>query len=900
MKHKDMLFPLLLILAGILVAVFPIGVFGDGGVTVELRVATGSDDAEETPSGAMYTTSSDLELVYDNYVMPGNQTVGIRFNTVNIPVGASILRAYVQFQVDEPTTEATSLVIRGEDADNAGPFFTSTGNISSRQLTTAAVGWVPLSWTVVGEAGPAQQTPDISSVIQEIVDRPGWSNGNSLGIIITGTGRRVAESYEGDSRGAPLLHVEYTTGLVNQAPAVTITSPQDNSTRLTGLTIDFRASAWDTEDGDLTADLVWTSSLDGVIGRGGSFARSDLSLGFHEITAFVTDRGGRTGQGRVLLTIDAVSQSVVRGPYLQCGTPNSVVVRWRTMNPTDSRVRYGTDPGILDGIVNDLTVSTEHEIKLAGLEPARKYYYSIGSSAESLSGGDTCYFVTAPLPESMRKSRIWVIGDTDGSLTNQKQVRDAYYTFTGAVQTDLLLGLGDLSDQGRDTDYQKYIFDTYRSLLRNSTFWPCFGNRDGNYSSSSTQTGPYYDIFTLPKNGEAGGYPSGTEAYYSFNYGNIHFISLNSIDVSRQIDGPMLTWLANDLAFNTRPWVIAFWHHPPYSRGLYDSDTDSVMKEMREIVVPLLDDFGVDLVLSGHNNSYERSFLIDGHYGTADTLTNGMVLDNGAGRIDLGGAYVKPSYAMTPHQGAVYMVTSTSSQYCTSCPLNHPAMYFSSNMLGSVVLDVSGERIDVTFLDKQGIILDYFTISKINQPPVVRVTAPANGSSYKGGDKISFSGTASDAEDGNLTANLSWTSSLDGIIGTGGSFTLSNLSVGAHTIIASVTDSGGLPGQYQLALTVNNTNQPPIANAGPDQTVTDSDKNGSESVSLNGSGSSDADGTIASYVWKEGGVAIASGVSPTVLLGVGVHTLTLEVTDNGGMKATDTAVITVKRTGRGR
>src|SRR4030067_2609666 len=153
----------------------------------------------------MCLPGSDLELVYD--LWPGNQTVGIRFNGVNIPAGASILRAYVQFRVDETSSEATSLVIRGEAANNAGPFLTSTRNISSRQLTTAVVGWGPLALSVVGEAGPAQQTPDLSSVIQEIVGRSGWSHGNSRVVIITGTRRRVAESYEGDPRGAPLLHV---------------------------------------------------------------------------------------------------------------------------------------------------------------------------------------------------------------------------------------------------------------------------------------------------------------------------------------------------------------------------------------------------------------------------------------------------------------------------------------------------------------------------------------------------------------------------------------------------------------------------------------------------------------------------------------------------------------------
>ena len=183
---------------------------GAGGevTTVEVRVTASSDDAEEGASGSMYLNSSDLELVYSG----GDQTVGMRFNGVGIPQGAAIVNAYVQFQVDEKTSVATLLTIQGEDIDNTATFISSAGNISSRTRTAAAVPWSPVPWTTVGEAGPDQRTPDMASVIQEIVNRPGWSDGNALVVIITGTGERVAESYNGDPAGAPLLHVEYTVG----------------------------------------------------------------------------------------------------------------------------------------------------------------------------------------------------------------------------------------------------------------------------------------------------------------------------------------------------------------------------------------------------------------------------------------------------------------------------------------------------------------------------------------------------------------------------------------------------------------------------------------------------------------------------------------------------------------
>jgi hypothetical protein len=177
-------------------------------VITEIRIAASLDDAEENSSGRVSTRSSDLELTYDR----SSQTVGMRFSGTAIPAGATIVNAYIQFQADETQSGTTSLTIQGEDTDNAGEFSNLTRNISSRPRTMATVSWSPPPWTTVGEAGPDQRTPDIASVIQEVINRPGWSSDNSMVLIITGTGERVAESYNGNSSAAPLLHVEFTPG----------------------------------------------------------------------------------------------------------------------------------------------------------------------------------------------------------------------------------------------------------------------------------------------------------------------------------------------------------------------------------------------------------------------------------------------------------------------------------------------------------------------------------------------------------------------------------------------------------------------------------------------------------------------------------------------------------------
>ena len=176
-------------------------------VVITSQVISSSDDAEETVSSrSMDLTSSDLELGADGGV---NQWVGMRFNNISIPRGASILNAYVEFEVDETGSDSTSVTIQGQAADNAPAFTTSTGNISSRARTTAQVAWNNIPpWTTISAKS---QTPNISSIIQEIVNRPAWASGNSIAIIINGTGRRTAESYNGEIPAAPKLVIQYAT-----------------------------------------------------------------------------------------------------------------------------------------------------------------------------------------------------------------------------------------------------------------------------------------------------------------------------------------------------------------------------------------------------------------------------------------------------------------------------------------------------------------------------------------------------------------------------------------------------------------------------------------------------------------------------------------------------------------
>lgn len=407
------------------------------------------------------------------------------------------------------------------------------------------------------------------------------------------------------------------------------------------------------------------------------------------------------------------STSIARGPYLQMGTPTSVVIRWRTVVDTDSRVLYGTTMGVLDQMVDDLTSTTEHEILLDGLQPDTTYYYAIGTTTGILAGDDAGhFFLTSPVTGTSKSTRIWVLGDSGTADGNAIAVRDAYRLFSLARHTDLWLMLGDNAyGSGTDGEYQAAVFNMYTEMLPKSVLWPTLGNHDGISADSMSQSGPYYDIFTLPRSGEAGGVPSGTEAYYSFDYGNIHFICLDSYETDRSPGGDMLVWLEEDLLDATQDWIIAFWHHPPYSKGSHNSDSEGEMIDMRANALPILEDGGVDLVLTGHSHSYERSFLLDGHYGTSGTLTPGMIVDGGDGRVTGDGAYTKSAVGPIPHAGAVYVVAGSSGQ-TSGGSLNHPVMYLSLNELGSLILDIDGPQLDAIFLDTARVERDQFTMLK--------------------------------------------------------------------------------------------------------------------------------------------------------------------------------------------
>ncbi len=444
----------------------------------------------------------------------------------------------------------------------------------------------------------------------------------------------------------------------------------------------------------------------------------------------------------LLLTASTTyAQSVVRGPYLQTPTDESIIVMWRTDLLTATSLWYGSHP---DSLTLHSTLQNsvrDHTVIITGMEPYTTYYYAVGDGGNVLAGGDLQHrFRTHPLPGEEQPVRVWAIGDFGKGNAGQIAVKQSYLDHPGGEDTDVWIWLGDNAyDDGTDNEYQSKVFGLtgFSDVFSWLPFYPSPGNHDYNevwsestlfgipYSNIPLENheGPYFDIVDVPEQAEAGGFPSQLEVYYSFDHGNTHFLSLNSevYDFLNTSDGinQMKAWIEQDLDQNDKLWTVAYFHQPPYSKGSHDSDDffELVMKAMRERVLPLLEQYDIDLVVCGHSHVFERSHLIHGHYGSSGSWDPATMLKDGdGGNFDAGNAYIKDDLTTTP-DGTVYVVCGNSGSGNTDGTMDHPVMVTNSNgpgVYGSFYMDIYRNRLDGHYLLSNGTIGDSFTILKKN------------------------------------------------------------------------------------------------------------------------------------------------------------------------------------------
>jgi hypothetical protein len=434
---------------------------------------------------------------------------------------------------------------------------------------------------------------------------------------------------------------------------------------------------------------------------------------------------------------DAFASSLSRGPYLQMGNTSSITIRWKTSTSSNSRVELGTTFGTYPTVVSDPTSTTDHIVNITGLTADTKYFYRIGNTTNMGTADAEKFFTTLPPANTTRKIRIAAFGDcgrNDNSFQSQTLSQYQSYLSTNSIDApDALLLLGDNGyNAGLETEYTSNFFSAYgSSILKNHKVYATPGNHD--YANNATRQNdhvvPYYDIFINPTAAEIGGVSSGTEAYYSFNIGDIHFMALdgygkeNSSTRIYDTTGAQAVWVKADLAANTKKWTIAYWHHPPYTKGSHDSDTEPELIGVRENFIRILERNGVDMIINGHSHDYERSYLLKGYYKVAAANPNLAEVDfvsslhtasTSSAKYDNSASSCPYTYNSGKYNhGTVYVVAGSSgADGGVQANYPHNAFPFSQDDGGMLYFEIDNNRLDAKFIRRDGVIADKFTILK--------------------------------------------------------------------------------------------------------------------------------------------------------------------------------------------
>jgi hypothetical protein len=285
---------------------------------------------------------------------------------------------------------------------------------------------------------------------------------------------------------------------------------------------------------------------------------------------------------------NAGTASLTRAPFLQQVTSTGALVVFRTSSAEPVEVEVRTPDGAL---VTTAVADTDASVKggtqkiaeLRGLQPSTTYCYALRGLTASAG------LRTAPAPGSGAPVRFAVWGDSGYGGSDQATLFDQVMT----VPFDFVLHAGDLAyDAGTRGQFERTVFQVYAPLFREFAIFPV----SGNHEYETEQAAPYLESFVLPENGDR-------ERYYSFDWGDVHFVALDT----ERMGAPQAAWLDADLMNNRLPWTIVIGHRPPYSSGEHGSDS-----EFRRHFIPVLEKYQVPLVLSGHEHHYERTHVRSG------------------------------------------------------------------------------------------------------------------------------------------------------------------------------------------------------------------------------------------------------------------------------------------------
>ncbi|MEL7124540.1 MAG: metallophosphoesterase family protein [Bacteroidota bacterium] len=319
---------------------------------------------------------------------------------------------------------------------------------------------------------------------------------------------------------------------------------------------------------------------------------------------------------------------LLRKPYLQSAIADSITILWRTNVGTTSEVAYKLKEAKKWNYKKGVTRSTntgsiENEVTLTGLEPNSNYEYQVFTDESQLLKEEILYF---PSPVSKQDSTFsfFAVGDIGEAIEDEgtpDQLGRALINFVDSLRFGLLLG-DIVYPDGRSEIYDTNLFQHFEKVFPYVPVFTILGNHDWGEEPDEN----YVKEWKLP----------GNEHYYSFDYGNIHFIGLDTKQGELYEYDKQVAWLRDDLSNISKDmeWTIVFLHHNGKS-CTYKNDYEGVVS-----LYPIFEEFDVDLVLNGHAHTYERLNPMNGNgevlITKKDTSTNSYVQTEGFTSITVG------------------------------------------------------------------------------------------------------------------------------------------------------------------------------------------------------------------------------------------------------------------------
>jgi len=349
----------------------------------------------------------------------------------------------------------------------------------------------------------------------------------------------------------------------------------------------------------------------------------------------------------ILLIAFARSSEIIKGPYLQNVSNRQITIMWETKNATESHVDYGVTPDC-DLFVIDYNGAKIHEVTLTSLKPETIYYYRVSSNNDVKSS----FFLTEVYYET--PFRFAAYGDSKGGGSVHRKIAGEILK----QNPDFIISTGDIVPNGEIyTVWGEQFFNLLTDVIDHIPIYIGIGNHEEHADH-------YFNFFSFPNN----------ELWYSFDYGNSHFIALDS-NKEFEPGTEQYAWLENDLKNTRAVWKFAFFHHPPYSSGFHKSSLD-----VRDAFTPLFRKYGLDIVFNGHDHFYERTYPI----GSAFTETDNPV-----------------TYVVTGGGGAKLYDIEPNIWTATGAKKNHFCM-----------IELLGNRLTLSAIDTDGNTLDTLSIEK--------------------------------------------------------------------------------------------------------------------------------------------------------------------------------------------